>query len=106
MKPNPKAGSFTPYLEYTNRSQKEPESKPAGGGSGPLFILYLLADAAGQQLPLPDLMAQSRMDFQTFSVTLNSFREAGFVVLSGDPGKELAQLTPKGVDAVRLARMA
>lgn len=97
-----KAESFTAYLEEKQRLEKQ-RSAPAAGGSA-LALLSELAAAPGRQLTLPELQAASGMSFVDFSQALKRLADSGYLTVSGQPGRESAQLTNLGADVADLVR--
>jgi len=98
-----KADSFTAYLEYKQRLDKQQRSAPATGGTA-FSILEVLAGNAGQGMTAPELQAASGMSLLDFAEALKRLRDSGYVTVSGDPGHEIVELTRLGADTASLVR--
>lgn len=96
-----KADSFTAYLEAKQRLKP---SGPAAPGTTPLSVLFKLAEAG--QMPLADLQTTSGMPFGAFAAAVADLSNSGYLTVSGEPGHEVAKITPLGENVWRLARPA
>jgi hypothetical protein len=101
-----KATSFIPYLEGSQK-ERELRDRPAPASGGTAFsVLAALADAQQGVMALGDLQQASGMSFLDFSQALQRLADSGYLTVSGQPGKENAQLTTLGADVAALARPA
>lgn len=95
----PGTDSFATFLE--NLKRREEQSQQAPGGAS-LKLLTILKESA--PLPVPELMAKSGMGFAEFTEALKVMRDVGLIALTGQAGRETAELTPNGKEiAARLA---
>ena len=94
-----KADSFTAYLEAKQRLKP---SAPAATGATPLSLLFKLAESG--QMALADLQTASGMAFGEFASAVSELGTSGYLEVSGDPGHEVAKLTPLGENVASLAR--
>ncbi len=97
-----KAESFTAYLEYKQR--QDAQRAPRAGGGTSLAILGSLAEARDRRMGLTDLQAASGMSFADFAESIKRLQESGYLTVSGEPGRETAELTRLGADVAELAR--
>ena len=100
-----KADSFTAYLEAKQRRQKERQAQPVSGGT-PLSILGIIAASGANAMPLADLQASSGMNFTSFAESIKRLRDSDYIVITGAPGGESAELTKLGNEVAALARPA
>jgi len=54
-------------------------------------------------MPLVALQAASGMGFEDFAGAIKYLQSSGYLTISGDPGKEIAELTALGSDVAQLA---
>jgi len=94
-----KADSFTAYLEAKQRLKP---SAPTAAGATPLSLLFKLAESG--PMPLADLQAASGMAFGDFALAVSDLGNSRYLEVSGDPGHEVAKLTPLGENVASLAR--
>ena len=97
--------ALTTYLEAKVRRQKERQTQPVTGGT-PLSILGIIAASGGNSMPLADLQASSGMNFTSFAESIKRLRDSDYIVISGAPGSESAELTKLGNEVAALARPA
>lgn len=97
----PKADSFTAFLEAKQRLK--PAAVASTGGT-PLSLLFKLAESGS--MPLADLQSASGMAFSDFSTAVNDLVNSGYFEVDGEPGHEVAKVTPLGENVSRLARPA
>ena len=98
-----KADSFTAYLEAKQRL-KPSEPNAAGAGATPLSLLFKLGESG--EVPLAALQAKSGMPFGEFSAAVKDLSNSGYLTVSGEPGHEVAKLTPLGENVSRLSQPA
>jgi predicted transcriptional regulator len=98
----PKAGSFLPYLEF---SQREKTGAPTGQAS-PVTLLEILGRQVQSALPIADLQTLSGMDANRYRESLKSLRDAGYVAIDGETLAEVVTLTDRGAEVSKLARPA
>ena len=94
-----KAESFTVYLKEKQRLERA--TAPATGGTA---MSILAALAGGSHMALTELQSASGMSFADFAEAIQRLQNSGYLILSGDPGREVAELTRLGEDVAQLAR--
>jgi len=94
---NPKPGSFSAYLEYSQRST-ESAPRPV---SEPTSLLTIIRRADGP-IQISDLAGQSKMSATAFHDALQKLVDSGFIELSGSPLPESVRLTDKGHEVAKL----
>jgi hypothetical protein len=99
----PRADSFTAYLEEKQRLESSRSALPAARGSA-LTLLVVLAGAPGKRMPVAALHSASGMGFWDFSASLKRLRDAGYLQISGNPGKETVELSGFGAGVVELVQ--
>jgi len=97
------AESFIPYLQYKQRLERAKQPAAVAGGT-PFSLLAVLSDAPGRTIPLTELQAAGGMGFEDFAEAVKHLEGSGYLTISGDPGKESAELTALGADVADLAR--
>lgn len=97
------AESFIPYLQYKQQLERAKQPASVAGGT-PFSVVAVLGDAPGRAMPLTALQAASGMVFEDFAAAIKYLQSSGYLTISGDPGKEMAELTALGSDVAQLAR--
>jgi DNA-binding IclR family transcriptional regulator len=100
----PRAGTFLPFLEATQRDKPAMSAPPSL--ASPVTLLEILGRQVQQALPMDDLQKLSGMESSQYRESLRSLRDAGYVAIDGDPLAEIVKLTDRGVEVSRLARPA
>lgn len=101
--PEPKPGSFLPFLEFEQRNKQPAQSVPS---ASPITLLEILCRQVQRTLPLADLQTLSGMDSARYRDALKNLRDAGYVLIEGPALDEMVRLTDKGAEAAALARPA
>jgi hypothetical protein len=96
-----KADSFTASLEAEERLRSSGQ-RPSGRTA--LALLFGLAEAPRQEMPVTEPTAASGMPFGDFADAVKSLGDSGYLTLAGAPGNEAAILTKLREDVARLAR--
>jgi len=102
MQPS-RADSFTACLEEKQRLESSRSALPVAGGTA-LTLLTVLAGAPGKVMPVATLQSASGMGFSDFSASLKRLQDSGYLQISGEPGKEIVEISKLGVDVAELAR--
>ena len=98
-----KAESFTAYLEEKQRQERAKSAATATSGTA---MSILAALTGGRHMALTELQAASGMSFADFAEALKRLQNSGYLTISGEPGREVAELTRLGEDVAELARPA
>ena len=98
--------SFLPYLEGRQKERELRDRPAAVSGGTALSVLAALAEESQGVMALADLQQASGMSFLDFSQAVKRLVETEYLTVSGQPGKETAQLTRLGADVASLARPA
>ena len=95
METKPKTNSFGTFLETIHYGSTDRR--------GPVKDSLTLWSAivAARPVPVSELMRDSGMDFTTFAEALEALREAELIVLAGQPGQEMVELTSRGEQVAR-----
>lgn len=102
---NVRGGDLTAGRDYvgsfldTVQSEAPPAAAPASEAAAddavrPLRILAVLRDHGPQ--PIFTVQAASGVEFEAFAAAVATFRQAGLVTMSGEPGRERLELTATG----------
>jgi hypothetical protein len=97
------AESFLPYLQYKQQLERAKQPAPVAGGT-PFSLLAVLGNGHLRAMPLTELQAAGGMSFDDFAEAVKRLQSSGYLTISGDPGKEIAELTALGADVVQLVR--
>ncbi len=98
----PKAGSFLPFLESSQRERLPNQSAP----SSPLALLEILARQAQQSLPIFDLQTLGGIEPSRYAEALRGLKDAGYITIADEAPEQVVRLTASGAGVVRLARPA
>jgi DNA-binding MarR family transcriptional regulator len=93
-----KAGSFSAYLEYAQRSSPDTPVRT----TGPASLLSILNQMPQTEIALGQLTELSGMTAANFRDALKKLADSGFIEVSGQPLSEIVKLTEKGRDAATL----
>jgi hypothetical protein len=96
---NPKPGSFSALMEYSQRSLK------AAPISEPTALLALIGHGPQNSMRMSDLVACSQLRAAVFHCWLEKLLNSGFIELSGFPLPEVVELTDRGREVVDLLRI-
>ena len=98
----PKAGSFLPFLESSQRERLPHQPAPAS----PLALLEILARQSQQSLPMFDLQTLGGMEPSRYAEALKGLKDAGYITIEGEAPEQVVRLAASGAGVVRLARPA
>lgn len=96
--PDPKPGSFSAFLEY---SQRKTDSSRAPV-PGPTALLTIIQQREDKSISIGELADRSDMSGPDFQNALKTLSDSGFVELSGSPLPLTVKLTSKGQDVAKL----
>jgi predicted transcriptional regulator len=94
----PKAGTFSAYLEYAQRGVPEAASRPSPLAS----LLGVLAKMPQSGVPMSKLADLSGMSAAGFRDAIKKLADSNFIEVSGQPLSEVVTITDKGRDAAAL----
>jgi DNA-binding MarR family transcriptional regulator len=94
-----KAGSFSAYMEYAQRSSPEGSVRST---TGPASLLSLLNHMPPDGTAMDQLAERCGMSAPAFRNALKKLSDSAFVEISGPPLSEVVRLTEKGRDAATL----
>jgi predicted transcriptional regulator len=94
----PKAGTFSAYLEYAQRGAHETALRPSPLAS----LLGLLAKMPQGGVPMSKLADLSGMSAARFRDAIKKLADSNFIEVSGQPLSEVVAITDKGRDAAAL----
>ena len=94
--------SFGTFLESVQRNSQQPQQSPPATAGAPLKLLGTLAEHGAQ--PLQELMAQSGLSFTEFADSMKTMQDTGLLEISGTPGQEQVDITPRGRQLTHLVR--
>jgi Mn-dependent DtxR family transcriptional regulator len=95
---DPKPGSFSAYLEY---SQRKPEFSRAPV-SGPTSLLAIIQQKQGHTVGTGELADLSSMNGPEFQDALQKLATSGFIEVLGAPIPSTVRLTEKGEEVLKL----
>jgi len=98
----PRLGSFTAYLESTQKGKSEAAAAPVS----PITVLEILSRQPQRAMAMADLEKLSGMDSTRFRTVLKSLMDLAYVTVQGPALDAAVTLTDKGAEAAVLARPA